>query len=140
MSEGQKGDDEISIKSFDDLREKYTAWEERFLKSLGPPGKWMLRRIDARSKWPDWKKVQRLWIWIAITAFVVGLLVAGKYYEYQCNKHIVEEFYPEAACRIGEQHPKLNMKCVLDPEEYRNYDMSPWMNASRFKGGGDSND
>ena len=63
------------------------------------------------------------------------MLVAGKYYEFQCNKHIVEEFYPEASCRIGKVHPKLDMRCDLEPEEYMGYNLEDF-NFSALGSGG----
>lgn len=40
-------------------------------------------------------------LWICLLAFVCGILVSSQYYEFQCNKHIVEEFYPEISCLNG---------------------------------------
>jgi len=94
---GDNSDKPFSLKEwFDQAQESYTEFEDSLWDKLGGVGK----KIKAwRSKpLPDWKRVQNVWIWIAILAFVTGWNLAGYYYEYQCNKHIVEEFYPEIAC------------------------------------------
>jgi len=58
-------------------------------------------------KVPDWKRVQQVWIGISILALITGWNVGGFYYEHQCNKHIIEEFYPEVACLNG-------LKCDME--------------------------
>ena len=40
-------------------------------------------------------------LWICVLAFFCGILVSSQYYEFQCNKKIVEEFYPEISCLNG---------------------------------------
>jgi hypothetical protein len=89
--------DKFSLKDwFDRAQDSYTAWEDSLWDKLGVVGAWIKRKRSAPV--PDWKRVERVWKWIVVFAFVCGMVLAGKYYEFQCNKHIVEEFYPEIAC------------------------------------------
>ena len=87
--------------AFDKAQTAYTNFENSLWARLGRFGKWVKKRRDKQLDEPDWKRLNKIWIWIVILAFVVGCLISGKYYEYQCNKHIVETFYPEESCRMG---------------------------------------
>jgi len=84
---------------FDKLQKGYSKWEFSVWGRLGGFGVWMKKRRS--RKIPDWRRVQNVWIWISILALITGYNVAGFYFQYQCNKHIVEEFYPEIACANG---------------------------------------
>jgi len=86
-------------KWFDKAQTSYTEWEDSLWDNLGAFGAWMKKKRS--KKVPDWKRVQEIWIWISILAFFVGWSIAGMYYQVECNTHIVEEFYPEEACRLG---------------------------------------
>lgn len=110
------GDDdkEFSMeKWFDKAQDSYTAWENGLWDKLGTFGAWMKKRRD--KKVPDWKRVQDIWVLISILALLTGYNLAGYYFEYQCNKHIVEEFYPEVACQNG-------LKCSIDNFNFLNND------------------
>lgn len=100
MTAVEKEDEEITPGKFkewfDRAQVSYSAWENGLWDSLGGFGAWMKKRRN--KKVPAWKRVQSIWIWLCILALISGWNVGGFYYQYQCNKHIVEEFYPEVAC------------------------------------------
>jgi len=100
MTAEEKEDEHFCLKEwFDQAQKSYTAWENDLWDKLGGFGAWMKKRRS--KKVPDWKRVQQVWIGIALLALLTGWNVGGFYYEYQCNKHIVEEFYPEVSCING---------------------------------------
>lgn len=107
MTAEEKEDEKpFSLKAwFDQAQTSYSAWEDGLWDSLGGFGAWMKKRRS--KKVPDWKRVQNVWMWLCVLALLTGWNVGGFYYEYQCNKHIVEEFYPEIACING-------LKCDME--------------------------
>lgn len=122
LTDEKKEDEEIesSLKTwFDKAQVSYTAWEDELWDALGGFGAWMKKRRS--KKVPDWKRVQDIWVWICVLALLTGWNVGGYYYEYQCNKHIVEEFYPELACM------QPGLKCDM---ERVNPDLLRLVNAS----------
>ena len=82
---------------FDKAQDSYTRWEDNLWDKLGPLGARIKKR--RQRKIPDWKRVQNVWIWLSILALLTGYNLSGYYFQYKCNAHIVEEFYPEIACQ-----------------------------------------